>query len=340
MTADIGLIGLAVMGQNLALNMAEKGFSVVVYNRTVSKVHEFLEGPAKGFSIEGCTDLRAFFSTLKRPRKVIFMVKAGQPIDDLIAQSLPFVEPGDILIDGGNSYFLDTQRRVRELGERGIHFLGVGISGGEEGARHGPSIMPGGASAAWPSVQPILQRISAVVGKAPCCDWVGEGGAGHFVKMVHNGIEYADMQLIAETYDVLKRGCGLPDTELAETFRKWNEGRLKSYLIEITASIFDKKDADGSPLVEKILDVAEQKGTGKWTVATALDLGMPLPLIAEAVFARNLSALYEDRQVAGRLLGDSTKPIHIAMYTLTRRLEQALYAAKIISYAQGFLLMY
>jgi 6-phosphogluconate dehydrogenase len=335
MAHDIGLIGLAVMGQNLALNMAERGFSVSVYNRTVSKVQEFVEGPAKGFSIEGFSDLKAFFKSLARPRKVILMVKAGAAVDELIAHALPFLEKGDILIDGGNSLFLDSQRRMEELFEKGILFMGVGISGGEEGARHGPSIMPGGATAAWPYLKPIFQKISAHVDGVPCCDWVGEGGAGHFVKMVHNGIEYADMQLISETYDILKQGLGFNHQELAKTFSGWNDGKLRSYLIQITAEIFAKKDTDGEPLVEKILDVAGQKGTGKWTVSNALDLGVPLTLVSEAVFSRYLSSLYDERKQVSSFYKERIQPVRLDKSLL----EDALYAAKILSYTQGFMLM-
>ena len=339
MTQDIGLIGLAVMGQNLALNMAEKKWKVSVFNRTASKVDEFLEGPAKGTKIKGFSDLEAFYKSLKRPRRAIFMIKAGAPVDELIALSLPYLEPGDILIDGGNSLFHDTERRVEELKEKGILFLGVGISGGEEGARHGPSIMPGGRAEAWPHVMKIFQSISAKVKDEPCCQWVGDGGAGHFVKMVHNGIEYADMQLIAESYDLMRRGYGCESGELANIFADWNTTYLNSYLIEITAEIFAKKEADGSFLVDKILDVAGQKGTGKWTVIDSLDQGMPVTVIAEAVFARSLSAKYEDRQQASQILGTKIHTPHVEKETFIHELERALYAAKIICYAQGFWLM-
>lgn len=334
---DIGLIGLAVMGQNLALNMAEKGWKVSVFNRTTSKVQEFLEGKAQGFSIQGFSELGKFFQSLSRPRKAILMVKAGTPVDDLIAQALPFLEPGDILIDGGNSDFHDTERRVKELERSGILFVGAGISGGEEGARHGPSIMPGGARKAWIQIKEIFQSMSARVDEKPCCDWVGDGGAGHFVKMVHNGIEYADMQLIAESYDLLHRGCGVPTQDLAPIFASWNGRELESYLIEITAKIFAKKEADGSFTVDKILDVAGQKGTGKWTVENALELGIPVPLIAEAVMERSLSSLYDIRKESqkffpqGEILGNKDEIVPL--------LEEALYAAKIMSYAQGFLLL-
>lgn len=340
MQADIGLIGLAVMGQNLVLNMADHGFQVAVYNRTVSKVDEFLQGPAKGKSIQGAHDLKTFVQSLKRPRRVMLMVKAGAPVDEFIEQLLPYLEKGDILIDGGNSHFPDSQRRYLSLKEKGILFVGAGISGGEEGARHGPSIMPGGNSEAWPFVKPIFQAIAArSEDGAACCDWVGEGGAGHYVKMVHNGIEYGDMQLICEAYDLLKKEGSLSEEELATTFTGWNEGALHSYLIEITADIFRKKDTDGKPLLNKILDVAGQKGTGKWTGIDALDRGMPLTLIGEAVFARCLSSLKEERVAASQ---HYPVPAHTRIQDKKRfcdEVSQALYASKIISYAQGFMLM-
>jgi len=337
---DIGLVGLAVMGQNLALNMAEKGWSVSVFNRTSSKVDAFLEGEARGTGIVGFSDFEGFIASLKRPRKVILMVKAGPAVDSLICQALPFLEEGDILIDGGNSYFHDTKRRVEEAQKHGVLYVGAGISGGEEGARHGPSIMPGGSVEAWPEIKDIFQSISAHVGKAPCCEWLGEGGSGHYVKMVHNGIEYADMQLIAESYDLLHRGLNCSAEELASIFSRWNRSHLNSYLIEITAKIFGKKDVDGAPLVDKILDVAGQKGTGKWTVASALDLSIPLSLVGEAVFTRYLSARIEDRQKTAEAIGDEVKRLKITKNSFCKRLEKALYAAKIISYAQGFYLMH
>ncbi len=339
MKQDIGLIGLAVMGQNLALNMAEKNWKVSVYNRTKARVKEFLAGPACETKIQGFSDLKEFYKSLSRPRKAILMVKAGAPVDELIEQSLPYLEPGDILIDGGNSFFEDTKRREQALKEKGILFLGVGISGGEEGARHGPSIMPGGSTAAWPHVKDIFQSISAQVNGVPCCQWLGEGGAGHFVKMVHNGIEYADMQLIAESYDLLRRGFSCDTPELARIFAAWNKGYLNSYLIEITASIFAKKDEDGHSLIDKILDVAGQKGTGKWTVVNSLDIGTPATVIAEAVFARSLSARYEERQQASQILGSKIRAPHEKKEEFVQDLEKALYAAKIISYAQGFWLL-
>ncbi|MDE3045950.1 MAG: decarboxylating NADP(+)-dependent phosphogluconate dehydrogenase [Verrucomicrobiota bacterium] len=338
--ADIGLIGLAVMGQNLILNMADHGFQVAAFNRTVSKVDDFLKGPAKGKSVVGAHDLKEFVSLLKRPRRVMLMVKAGQPVDDLIEELLPFLEAGDILIDGGNSHFPDSQRRYETLKAKGILFLGAGISGGEEGARNGPSIMPGGNLEAWPHVKPIFQSIAAKSDDgAPCCDWVGEGGAGHYVKMVHNGIEYGDMQLICEAFHLLKRGAQLSYSDMAKTFGEWNKGALDSYLIDITSQIFTKMDTDGKPLLDKILDVAGQKGTGKWTGIDALDRGMPLTLIGEAVFARCLSSLKDERV-------ETSHHYSAPIYTFSgdkkqfiNQIADALYASKIISYAQGFMLM-
>lgn len=337
--ADIGLIGLAVMGQNLALNMNDHGFTVAVFNRTVSKVDDFLNGPAKGSKIIGAHSLEEFFKELKKPRRILLMVKAGAPVDEFIELCLPYMEPGDILLDGGNSLFTDTNRRVQELKKKGISFIGAGVSGGEEGARHGPSIMPGGDSQAWPHVKAILQGISAKVGKEPCCDWVGDEGAGHYVKMVHNGIEYGDMQLIGEAYELLKTGLGLSNERLSQIFTKWNEGDLNSYLIEITSQIFAFKDNDGQYLVDKILDVAGQKGTGKWTVINALDLGMPLTLIGEAVFARCLSAIKDERKAASKLLEGPKSQYNGNAEEFIENIRQALYASKIISYAQGFMLM-
>jgi 6-phosphogluconate dehydrogenase len=338
--ADIGLIGLAVMGQNLVLNMADHGFVVSVYNRTHSKVDEFIQGPAKGKMILGAHDLKEFVSQLKRPRRVMLMVKAGDPVDEFINQLVPFLEPGDIIIDGGNSHFPDSQRRYEDLKAKGILFVGAGISGGEEGARHGPSIMPGGNPEAWPHVKPIFQAIAAKSeDQTPCCDWVGEGGAGHYVKMVHNGIEYGDMQLICEAYDLLKTILHLPFSKLSETFTEWNQGALDSYLIEITAQIFAKNDADGKPLLEKILDVAGQKGTGKWTGIDALDRGIPVTLIGEAVFARCLSSLKEERVEASQHYTAPKHSISVDQKVFCQKIAEALYASKIISYAQGFMLM-
>lgn len=337
--ADIGLIGLAVMGQNLVLNMNDRGYKVAVYNRTQSKVDEFLQGPAKGTNIVGSHSLTDFFKALKKPRIVMIMVKAGKPVDDVIQECLPFMSPGDVIIDGGNSLFTDTERRVRELQAKGILFVGAGVSGGEEGARHGPSIMPGGNPAAWPLVKKIMQDISAKVDGQPCCDWVGEGGAGHYVKMVHNGIEYGDMQLICESYNLLSRGLGLQAMELHKIFKEWNEHELDSYLVEITSQIFAFKDTEGKPLVDKILDVAGQKGTGKWTVINALDLGIPLTLISEAVFARNLSGLKDERVEASQKLAGSSVKFKGNTADYIQHIRKALYASKIVSYAQGFMMM-
>lgn len=336
MSADIGLIGLAVMGQNLVLNMNDHGFVVAAFNRTVSKVDEFMEGPAKGTKVIPTHSLKEFVAALKRPRKIMLMVKAGQAVDDFIDALLPFLEKGDIIIDGGNSLFTDSTRRTKALAEKGILFVGAGISGGEEGARHGPSIMPGGNPAAWPAIKPIFQAIAAKVdNNEPCCDWVGDEGAGHFVKMVHNGIEYGDMQLISESFRLLKDGAKLSYPQLVETFTLWNKGELDSYLIEITSHVFKTLDQDGKPLLDKILDVAGQKGTGKWTVMSALDLGMPLTLIGESVFARFLSSL-KDERVAASALFDA--PSDSFKGTIDH-IKDALYLSKIISYAQGFMLM-
>lgn len=337
-TADIGLIGLAVMGENLVLNMAQNGFTVAVFNRTVQRVEEFVSGRAAGKPIIGCASIADFCRELKRPRKVMMMVRAGSAIDELIAQLLPHLEPGDIIIDGGNSHYVDSERRVKELAARGMHFVGAGISGGEEGALHGPSIMPGGDEAAWPALKPIFQTIAAKVEDgSPCCEWVGNGGAGHFVKMVHNGIEYGDMQLICESYDLLKNLLGLSNPQLKDVYAEWNRGKLDSFLIEITSQIFDKRDeTSGEYVVDQILDSAGQKGTGKWTAITALDLGMPLTLIGEAVFARCLSSQKAERVAASALLpGVKIQPGTLEIDAV----RDALYCAKIVSYAQGFTLM-
>jgi len=342
---DIGLIGLAVMGQNLVLNMNDHGYTVVVYNRTTSKVDEFLANEAKGTKVQGAHSIQELVSKLKRPRRVMMLVKAGKPVDDFIAQITPYLEPGDIIIDGGNSLFDDTNRRQRELESKGLLFIGTGVSGGEEGARRGPSIMPGGSPAAWPHVKDIFQSISAKVEDgSPCCDWVGEEGAGHYVKMVHNGIEYGDMQLICEAYNILKNGLGLNEQELHDVFAEWNKGELDSYLIEISRDIFAKKDTDGSPLVDKILDTAGQKGTGKWTVINSLEMGVPITLMAEAVYARCVSALKNERIKAARKLKGPNPAIPAARNAKKRavlidEVRQALYASKIISYAQGYMLM-
>jgi len=295
MKADIGLIGLAVMGQNLALNINDHGFGIAVFNRSTDKVDAFLQGPAKDTGIIGCHSLQELVDSLKSPRIVMLMVKAGDAVDQTIAQLTPLLAPGDIIIDGGNSLFTDTSRRVAELADKQLLYIGTGISGGEEGARHGPSIMPGGSPAAWPAVKPILQAISAKVDNQPCCEWVGVSGAGHYVKMVHNGIEYGDMQLICE-------GLGLTSAELHQVFARWNEGVLSSFLIQITADILAFKDSDGEPLLDKILDTAGQKGTGKWTGINALELGVPLTLIGESVFARCLSAQKDERVAAAQRL--------------------------------------
>jgi 6-phosphogluconate dehydrogenase len=339
--ADIGLIGLAVMGQNLILNMNDHGYTVAVFNRTVSKVDTFLEGPGKGRdTLLGAHSIEEFVSLLKRPRKVMLMVKAGEVVDRFIEMVLPHLEEGDILIDGGNSHFPDTNRRAKDLAEKGILYVGTGVSGGEEGARFGPSLMPGGNPQAWPHVKEIFQSIAAKVetGEA-CCDWVGEDGAGHYVKMVHNGIEYGDMQLIAEAYQMMKVGLGMSHEEMASTFTEWNKGPLDSYLIEITAEILAFKDEDGEPLIEKIKDTAGQKGTGKWTGISALDMGMPVTLIGEAVFARCLSALKEERtKAAGLIPGPKPSPVADKKAFLDA-LAKALLASKLVSYAQGFMLM-
>jgi len=340
-TADLGLIGLAVMGQNLIMNMADNGFTICAFNRTVSKVDRFLANEAKGKTIIGAHSVEEFVSKLKRPRRVMLLVQAGPAVDDWIEKLLPLLEKGDIIIDGGNSYFRDTNRRTKDLAGKGIRFVGCGVSGGEEGARYGPSIMPGGNKEAWPYIKDIFQSISAKSDGEACCEWVGDEGAGHYVKMVHNGIEYGDMQLICEAYDIMKRGLGLSHKEMGDIFAKWNKGVLDSYLIEITRDIIRFED-DGEPLVEKILDKAGQKGTGKWTAVNALDLGMPVTLIAESVLARYLSGIKEERTQAstklrfvsyrsGKFEGDKGKFLD--------DLEQALYASKITSYAQGFMLI-
>lgn len=339
--ADIGLIGLAVMGQNLVLNMNDHGYRVAVFNRTVSKVDDFLKGPAKNTGVIGCHSIKEFFFCLKRPRKVMMMVKAGQPVDELIQECLPFMEKGDMFIDGGNSHYPDTERRCQQLKSHGILYVGSGISGGEEGARHGPSIMPGGDVEAWSSLKPIFQGIAAKAEEdgLPCCDWVGSGGAGHYVKMVHNGIEYGDMQLIAEAYFLLHHFVGCSIEEARAIFAEWNHGVLNSFLIDITAKVLAYRDTDGQPMVDKILDVAGQKGTGKWTGISALDLGIPVSLIAESVFARCLSSLKEDRMQAEKIYGLQRGTFSGDKKAFIEDIRQALYASKIISYAQGFMLM-
>lgn len=338
--ADIGLIGLAVMGENLVLNMASKGFSVAVYNRTTSKVDDFISGRASGKTIVGCHSPEQLCESLSSPRKIMIMVKAGAAVDKVIESLLPSLDPGDILIDGGNSEFPDSERRTKDLQEKGILFIGTGVSGGEEGALKGPSIMPGGNPEAWPHVKPIFQAIAAQTDKGePCCHWVGRGGAGHFVKMVHNGIEYGDMQMICETYHVMKSALGMTNDQMHEVFAKWNQGVLDSYLIEITRDILGYKDDDGIETVDLILDKAGQKGTGKWTAISALDVGQPLTLIGEAVFARCLSALKDERVEAEKVLNGPNAKFEGDSQQLIDDLEQALYASKIVSYAQGYQLM-
>ncbi|KXT13060.1 hypothetical protein AC579_3469 [Pseudocercospora musae] len=338
---DFGLIGLAVMGQNLILNAADHGFTVVAFNRTVAKVDRFLDNEAKGKSIVGAHSIKEFVSKLKKPRRMMLLVMAGKPVDDFIETLLTEggVEPGDIIIDGGNSHFPDTNRRTKYLASKGIRFVGSGVSGGEEGARYGPSIMPGGNEEAWPYIKDVLQSISAKSDGEPCCQWVGDEGAGHYVKMVHNGIEYGDMQLICEAYDIMKRGLGLSGKEMADVFAEWNQGVLDSFLIEITRDILYFNDDDGTTLVEKILDAAGQKGTGKWTAINALDMGQPVTLIGEAVFSRCLSSLKGERTRASQKLSGPTPKFEGDKKQFLKNLEQALYASKIISYAQGFMLM-
>jgi 6-phosphogluconate dehydrogenase len=340
MKADIGLIGLAVMGENLVLNMESHGFTVAVFNRTTSVVDNFIAGRAAGKSIIGTHSVEELCSRLERPRKVMIMVKAGAVVDAVIGSLLPFLEPGDIVIDGGNSEFPDSIRRTDELAEKGILFIGTGVSGGEEGALKGPSIMPGGNPEAWPHVKPIFQAIAAKTDQGePCCDWVGRGGAGHFVKMVHNGIEYGDMQMICETYQMMKAGLGLSNDKMHEVFTRWNTGVLDSYLVEITRDILGYRDEDGNATVDLILDTAGQKGTGKWTGIAAMNLGQPLTAIAEAVFARCLSALKEERVAASDVLAGPGSKFDGDPNAMIDDLEQALYASKIVSYAQGYQLM-
>ena len=338
--ANIGVVGLAVMGENLILNMESKGFTVACYNRTTSKVDDFISGRAKGKNIQGYHTVEEFVAGLERPRKVMIMVKAGTPVDAFIEQVIPFLEAGDIIIDGGNSHFPDTIRRTALVEAKGMLYVGTGVSGGEEGALLGPSIMPGGSNAAWEHVKPIFQKISAQTDAGePCCEWVGENGAGHFVKMVHNGIEYGDMQMICETYQMMGQGLGMSNEEMTEVFSKWNKGKLDSYLIEITRDILAYKDENGAATVDLILDTAGQKGTGKWTAIAALDEGMPLTLIGEAVFARALSAIKDERREASKVLTGPAKITVADKASLIADLEDALYASKIVSYAQGYQLM-
>ncbi len=338
--ADIGLVGLAVMGQNLILNMDDHDFTVAAYNRTASKVDEFLKGAAKGTRVLGAHSIEELVGLLARPRRVMLMVKAGRPVDEFIELLVPLLEPGDIIIDGGNSNFGDTMRRASYVESKGLLYIGTGVSGGEEGARRGPSIMPGGSPAAWPHVKPIFQAIAAKVEDgSPCCDWVGENGAGHYVKMVHNGIEYGDMQLICEAYHLMKEGLGLGAEEMHRVFAEWNRGKLDSYLIQITGDILAYRDEDGGPIVDKILDTAGQKGTGKWTGISALELGIPLTLVVEAVLGRSLSALKEERVAASRVLSGPKSGLSGEAGAMVDDLREALYASKIISYTQGYMLM-
>jgi 6-phosphogluconate dehydrogenase len=327
------------MGQNLILNMNDHGFTVVAFNRTVEKVDHFLANEARGTKVIGAHSIEEMVAQLKKPRRVMLMVKAGPAVDEFIEHLLPHLEPGDIIIDGGNSLFEDTIRRVKYVESKGLLYIGTGVSGGEEGARRGPSIMPGGSPAAWPHVKDIFQGIAAKVDGAPCCDWVGEGGAGHYVKMVHNGIEYGDMQLIGEAYNLMKTGLGLTPDQMREIFGEWNKGELNSYLIEITRDILAFKDADGSALVDKILDTAGQKGTGKWTVESSQNLGIPITLIAEAVYARCVSAMKEERVAAAKKLKGPKPTIKGDQKKFIEAIRQALYASKIVSYAQGYMLM-
>jgi 6-phosphogluconate dehydrogenase len=338
--ADIGLVGLAVMGENLILNMESKGFTVAAYNRTTSKVDDFVSGRAKGKNVVGTRSIEELVAAVKRPRKIMIMVKAGKAVDDFIEQILPHLDDGDILIDGGNTHYPDTIRRTAYVESKGKLYIGTGVSGGEEGALHGPSIMPGGSPPAWPHVKPVFQAICARTDDGfPCCDWVGENGAGHFVKMVHNGIEYGDMQLICEAYHIMKDVLGMSAFEMNDVFKAWNEGELGSYLIEITRDILAYKDEDGSPLVDKILDTAGQKGTGKWTGIEALERGVPLTLIGEAVFARCLSAMKDDRVAASKALSGPKTRFDGVREAFVEDLRRALYASKIVSYAQGYTLM-
>jgi len=338
--SDIGVIGLAVMGENLALNLERNGFHTSVFNRTVRKVDEFMQGRGKDKRFHGARSIEDFAASLKKPRKMIIMVKAGKPVDDTIQQLLPHLEPGDIVIDGGNSLYTDTERRDKELAASKIRFIGCGISGGEEGALWGPSLMPGGPKSAYDDLGPILRKIAAQVDGQPCCTHIGEGGAGHYVKMIHNGIEYGDMQLICEAYNILRHGVGLSVEELAQTFAEWNRGELDSFLIEITSKILGMKDSvTGKPMVDIILDRAGQKGTGKWTIISALDYGIPTSTISEAVFARCLSALKEERMHASKMLKGPCTFFKANKKEMIQAVHDSLFASKICSYAQGFALM-
>jgi 6-phosphogluconate dehydrogenase len=337
---DFGLIGLAVMGQNLVLNMNDHGFKVAVFNRTISKVDDFINGNAKDTEVVGTHSIEEFVSVLKSPRKVMLLVKAGKPVDDFIGLLIPHLDEGDIIIDGGNSNYNDTIRRTAYVESKGLLYIGTGVSGGEEGARYGPSIMPGGSPAAWPHVKEIFQAVAAKVDDGmPCCDWVGEDGAGHYVKMTHNGIEYGDMQLICEAYDLMKNLLGMSNQEMHEVFTVWNEGKLDSYLIEITRDILGYRDENGGYVIDKILDTAGQKGTGKWTATSALEMGIPLTLITEAVLARFLSALKADRTAAAKVLRGPTTGYDSDKQAFIQDIHDALYASKIMSYTQGYMLM-
>ena len=338
--AEIGLIGLAVMGENLVMNMESKGFTIAVYNRSTEKVDNFINGRAKGKKIIGCRSVEELVQALEKPRKVMMMIRAGQAVDDMISQLLPLLEPGDVIIDGGNSYFKDTIRRTAEVTEKGLLYVGTGVSGGEEGALNGPCLMPGGNKEAWKILQPIFTAISAKVeGDIPCCEWIGENGAGHFVKMVHNGIEYGDMQLICEAYQMMRDGMGMSSAQMHKVFEAWNHSELDSYLMEITADIMGHQDENGETTVEKILDVAGQKGTGKWTCIAALDEKVPLTLINEAVASRCISDMKEERVQAGKSYERSNKMIADVKEEFIEDIRKALYASKIISYAQGYSLM-
>ena len=338
--AEIGLIGLAVMGENLVMNMESKGFTIAVYNRSTEKVDNFINGRAKGKKIIGCRSVEELVQALEKPRKVMMMIRAGQAVDDMISQLLPLLEPGDVIIDGGNSYFKDTIRRTAEVTEKGLLYVGTGVSGGEEGALNGPCLMPGGNKDAWKLLKPIFTAISAKVeGDIPCCEWIGENGAGHFVKMVHNGIEYGDMQLMCEAYQMMRDGMGLSSAQMQKVFEAWNHSELDSYLMEITADIMGHQDENGETTVEKILDVAGQKGTGKWTCIAALDEKVPLTLINEAVASRCISDMKEERVQAGKSYERSNKMIADVKEEFIEDIRKALYASKIISYAQGYSLM-
>jgi 6-phosphogluconate dehydrogenase len=339
MLANIGIIGIGVMGENLALNFESKGFSVAVYDIDMEKIKRFINGRAKGKKIVGTFSYYEFVSKIEQPRKILMMVNAGKPVDAVIEAAIPLLDKGDILIDGGNSHFADTNRRVNYLLEKGVYFVGSGVSGGEEGALNGPALMPGGPAEAWEPIKPAFQAIAAKVDGVPCCDWIGEEGSGHFIKMVHNGIEYGDMQLICESYQFMKDVLDLNHDEMHQVFAEWNDGELKSYLIEITRDILAFKDTDGSPLVEKILDKAGQKGTGKWKVITALDQGTPLSLVSEAVFARYLSAQKDERVLASKALKGPSRSFSGDKQEFIVELRRSLYLAKVLSYAQGYSLM-